>query len=99
MPLVEDAGEFDEDEFIDLDGDEFEEDEAEDVVAALGLGEDDAAPGISTGGTVWGEAGFKAAEKVEYHADISIIDCIIAHADGCMAPSSAADMVGTCTHA
>ena len=64
-PIAEDAGEFDEDEFIDLDGDEFQEDEAEDVVAALGLGEDDAAPGISTGGTVWGEAGFKAAEKVQ----------------------------------
>lgn len=54
----------DEDGFIDLDGDEFEDDEAEDVVAALGLGEDDVAPGISTGSTIWGEAGFKAAEKV-----------------------------------
>ena len=54
-----------EDGFMDLDADEFgEDDEAEDVITALGLGEDDQAPGISTGGTVWGEAGLKAAEKV-----------------------------------
>jgi hypothetical protein len=65
-PLADDDGEFDEydDDFIDLDGEEFEEEEAEDVVTALGLGEDDAAPGISTGGIVWGEAGLKAVEKV-----------------------------------
>ena len=60
----------DEDEFIDLDADEFEDDEAEDVVTALGLGEDDEAPGISSGGTAWGEAGIKAAEKVSCQAGL-----------------------------
>lgn len=46
------------------DGEFTDEDEAEDVVTALGLGEDDEAPGISTGGISWGEAGLKATQKV-----------------------------------
>ncbi len=59
---MEDDGE---DGFLDLDDDDLEAEEAEDVVAALGLGEDDEAPGVSTFGTAWGEAGLRAAEKVE----------------------------------
>lgn len=59
----EEAGDEGEDGFLDEEG-EFEEEEAEDVVGELGLGEDDAAPGISTGGTAWGEAGVQAAHKV-----------------------------------
>lgn len=63
-----DLGELDEDGFM---GDEFgegEEEEAEDVMTSLGLGEDDEAPCISTGMTDWGEAGLKAAHKVRMQA-------------------------------
>ncbi|GAX80195.1 hypothetical protein CEUSTIGMA_g7633.t1 [Chlamydomonas eustigma] len=62
----DDDFEEDEDGFLDLDIDEDEIDgrDAEDVVGALGLGEDDQEPGTSTGGTFWGEAGLRAAEKV-----------------------------------
>jgi isoaspartyl peptidase/L-asparaginase-like protein (Ntn-hydrolase superfamily) len=63
---TDDDSEEEEDSFLDLDIDEDEIDghDAEDVVGALGLGEDDQAPGTSTGGTFWGEAGLRAAEKV-----------------------------------
>ena len=38
--------------------------DAEDVVAALGLGEDEFEPGISTGGISWAESGLAGALKV-----------------------------------
>jgi ribosome maturation factor RimP len=64
-PVENSQNEEGEDEFMELLGeDEDDGAQAEDVVTALGLGEDEFEPGIDTQGISWADAGLKAAQKV-----------------------------------